>query len=155
MSRLCCDLKTRKVDFKSENKILILLMVLTEGYLWYWLKGKPPCGSDGRVCLKCRRPGFDPWVGKIPWKRKWQPTPVILPGKSHGCRSLTGTVHGLTELYTTEWLHFPFHFFMALTLCDFESICGFQDLICRVSTDYLPPRVIARAKLRCCNTFVN
>ena len=33
---------------------------------------------------------FDPWVGKIPWKRKWQPTPVFLPGKSHGQRSLVG-----------------------------------------------------------------
>ena len=31
---------------------------------------------------------FDPWVGKIPWRRKWQPTPVFLPGKSHGQRSL-------------------------------------------------------------------
>ena len=28
-------------------------------------------------------PGFDPWVGKIPWRRKWLPTPVLLPGKSH------------------------------------------------------------------------
>ena len=34
--------------------------------------------------------GSDPWVGKIPWRRKWQPTPVILPGKSHGQRSLAG-----------------------------------------------------------------
>ena len=33
---------------------------------------------------------FDPWVGKIPWRRKWQPTPVFLPGKSHGQRSLVG-----------------------------------------------------------------
>ena len=32
----------------------------------------------------------DPWVGKIPWRRKWQPTPVFLPGKSHGQRSLAG-----------------------------------------------------------------
>ena len=31
-----------------------------------------------------RRPGFDHWVGKIPWRRKWQPTPVLLPGESHG-----------------------------------------------------------------------
>ena len=30
----------------------------------------------------------DPWVGKIPWRRTWQPTPVFLPGKSHGQRSL-------------------------------------------------------------------
>ncbi|XDA86191.1 hypothetical protein R6Z07F_015941 [Ovis aries] len=34
--------------------------------------------------------GFDPWVGKIPWRRKWPPTPVFLPGESHGQRSLVG-----------------------------------------------------------------
>ena len=33
---------------------------------------------------------FDPWVGKIPWRRKWQPTPVFLPGEFHGQRSLAG-----------------------------------------------------------------
>ena len=32
--------------------------------------------------LQCREPRFDPWVGKIPWRRKWQPTPVFLPGES-------------------------------------------------------------------------
>ena len=40
------------------------------------------------ICLQCGRPGFDPWVGKVPWRRKWQSTPVLLPGKSHGQRSL-------------------------------------------------------------------
>ena len=35
-------------------------------------------------------PGFDPWVGKIPWRRKWQPTPVFLPGESHGQRTVFG-----------------------------------------------------------------
>ena len=40
------------------------------------------------TCLQCGRPRFDPWVGKIPWRRKWQPTPVLLPEKSHGQRSL-------------------------------------------------------------------
>ena len=35
-------------------------------------------------------PGFNPWAGKIPWRRKWQPTLVSLPGKSHGWRSLVG-----------------------------------------------------------------
>ena len=35
-----------------------------------------------------RDSGFDPWVGKIPWRRLWQPTPVFLPGESHGQRSL-------------------------------------------------------------------
>ena len=40
--------------------------------------------------LHCGRPRFDPWVGKIPCRREWLPTPVFLPGESHGRRSLTG-----------------------------------------------------------------
>ena len=56
---------------------------------------------------KCGRPGFDPWVEKISWRRKWQPTPVLLPGKSYGQRSLVG-YHpwGHKESDTTEQLHF-------------------------------------------------
>ena len=55
------------------------------------------------VCLQCGRPGFDPWVRKIPWRRKWQSTPVLLPGKSHGQRSLVGySPWGCKELDTTE-----------------------------------------------------
>ena len=41
-------------------------------------------------CRRCWRCEFDPWVEKIPWRRKWQPTPVFLPGKSHGEMRLTG-----------------------------------------------------------------
>ena len=40
--------------------------------------------------LQCRRPGFDPWVGKVPWRRKWKATPVFLPAEFHGQRSLVG-----------------------------------------------------------------
>ena len=48
-----------------------------------------------------------PWIGKIPWKRKWQPTPVFLPGKSHGWRSLLGySPWGRKESETTERLLF-------------------------------------------------
>ena len=35
-------------------------------------------------------PGFDPWVGTLPWRREWQPTPVFLPGEFHGQRSVVG-----------------------------------------------------------------
>ena len=50
-----------------------------------------PGGSDGKVsAYNAGDLGFDPWVGKIPWRRKWQPIPVLLPGKSHGWRSLVG-----------------------------------------------------------------
>ena len=41
-------------------------------------------------CRRYKRQGFNLWVGKIPWRRKWQPTSVFLPGKSHGQRSLAG-----------------------------------------------------------------
>ena len=43
-------------------------------------------------------PGFDAWVRKIPWRKKWQPTPVFLPGQSHGLRSLVG--YGVTKSQT-------------------------------------------------------
>ena len=48
---------------------------------------------------QCRRHGFDPWVGRIPWRRAWQPIPVILLGKSHGQRSHPWS---RKELDTTE-----------------------------------------------------
>ena len=49
--------------------------------------------------------GFDPWVRMIPWRRKWQPTPVFLPGKSHGQRSIVGySPWGLKELDRIERL---------------------------------------------------
>ena len=53
-----------------------------------------PGGAGGKepICQYRRRKGhgFDPWVRKIPWRRKWQPTPVFLPGKFHGQKSLGG-----------------------------------------------------------------
>ena len=52
-----------------------------------------------------RRPGFHPWVGKTPWRREWEPTPVSLPGEFHGQRSLAGySPWGHKELDTTERL---------------------------------------------------
>ena len=49
------------------------------------------------------RDGFDTWVEKIPWRRAWQPTPVFLPGESHGQRSLAGhSSQGQKEQDTTE-----------------------------------------------------
>ena len=53
-----------------------------------------PDGTSGKESTcQCRRPKrckFDPWVRKIPWRRKQQPTRVFLPGKFHGQRSLVG-----------------------------------------------------------------
>ena len=52
-----------------------------------------PGGASGKEpACQCRRKRcrFDPWVGKIPWRRAWQSTPVFLPGEAHGQRSLAG-----------------------------------------------------------------
>ena len=50
-----------------------------------------PSGSDDKESAsEAGRPGFDRWVQKIPWKRKWQSTPVLLPGKSGGQKSMAG-----------------------------------------------------------------
>ena len=71
------------------------------------LPSEPRWLRQQRICLQCGRPGFNPWVGKISWRRKWQPTPVFLPGKSHGRRSLVGySPWGCKELDMTERLHF-------------------------------------------------
>ena len=52
--------------------------------------GLPPRLRGLRICLLCRRWGFDPWVRKLPWRRKWQPTLVFLPENCHGQKSLVG-----------------------------------------------------------------
>ena len=63
--------------------------------------------SNGTWSVYDSKPWFSPWIGKTPWRRKWQPTPVLLPGKSHGQRNLVGySPWGCKELDTTEWLHF-------------------------------------------------
>ena len=67
---------------KDWGQLIYRMSVQIKGLPW-WISGKDP------VC-QCRRWRFDPWVRKIPQKRKWQPTPVFLPGKSQGQRSLMG-----------------------------------------------------------------
>ena len=64
----------------------------------WWLSGKEPTCQ----CRRHSRLGFNPWVRKSPWRRKWQPTPAFLPGKSHGQRSWV-TVHGVKSQTMTQW----------------------------------------------------
>ena len=54
-----------------------------------WLSGKNPPANAGD--------GFDPCIGKIPWRRKWQPTPTFMPEKSHGQRNLQVIAYGVAK----------------------------------------------------------
>ena len=84
------------------------------------------------ICLQGGRPGFNPWVRKIPWRRKWQPTLVLLPGKSHGQRSLVGCSpwgHKLSD--TTERLHLHFLLLGAtatLSLCSLFVLLAWKSV---------------------------
>ena len=66
--------------------------------------GKEPAGQ----CRRCKRRGFDPWVGKNPWRRKWQPSPVFLPEnpmERGAWRATVSTVHRVAKSWTgLKWL---------------------------------------------------
>ena len=62
-----------------------------------WISSKEP------VC-QCRRHGFDPWVGKIPWRRKWQPIPVFLSGQSFGQMSLADYSPSVHNRVGYDWV---------------------------------------------------
>ena len=71
---------TLLISKKMSSKYLSLKTIVIAIGLPRWLHGKEPTCQGKRH----RGRGLDPWVGKIPWRRKWQPTPVFLPGKSLG-----------------------------------------------------------------------
>ena len=78
-----------------------------------------PGVSDGRVCLQCGRPGFDPWVGKIPWRREWLSTPVFWPENSMDRGAWQATVHSWTGLSD-----FHFHWLVALVVKNQPASAG-------------------------------
>ena len=113
----CQDDSHQKVSVSQPGNIFILLLhppriMHYHGYVYI------SSGSDGKIiCLQCWRPRFNPWVGKTPWRRKWQPTPVLLPGKFHGCRNLIGySPWGHKESDMTEQLHFHFSYCICVSL---------------------------------------
>ena len=71
---------------------LLTLAVFLHAVTHFWVPLGFPRGASGKEpacqCGGCKRCSFDPWVRNIPWRRKWQSTPVFLPGEFHGQRSL-------------------------------------------------------------------
>ena len=92
-----------RVFLNTGNSSMYSWVKSTKGYQ---IRGFPGGPSDSEPTCQCRRCSFDPWVRMIPWRREWQPTPVCLPGESHGQRSLVGdSTWGRKEWITTEWLN--------------------------------------------------
>ena len=99
-SNLAINLLKFKMWYTTESSIPLLRCVFQKTLTcmgfpdYHWLSGKE---------CQCRSLRFDSWVGKMPWRRAWQPTPVFLPGESHGQRSLVGySPRGHKESDTTE-----------------------------------------------------
>ena len=110
--------KYRKLQIRKKSKIhQVLLILLTifdncifnvHSWAHTYIKNGLPRWHSGKEsiyqCKRCKQCRFDPCVGKIPWSRKWQPTPVFLLGELHG-QSLAGySPWGCRESDTTEWL---------------------------------------------------
>ena len=107
-----------RVRGKNANRMVECIACLQVFSMFTWKKGIRQLYSNqlrneiGKgvgiyIYTQCGRPGFNPSAGKSPWRRKWQPTPVFLPGKSHGQRSLAGcSPWGGKESDMTEQLRF-------------------------------------------------
>ena len=71
----------------QRNYRLIIMQIL---HITLGFPGGPNGNEPACQCRRHKRHGFHPWVGKIPWRRAWQSTPVFLPGESHGQGNLKG-----------------------------------------------------------------
>ena len=102
------------VFYISLSKGLSILLIFLKRII-FWYYRLPLWFSWYRICLQCGRPGFDPWVRKIPWRRERLPTPVFWPGEFHELYSPWGS----KELDTTEQLsllvlHFAILYFFII-----------------------------------------
>jgi len=69
-------------------RFLVMIIIVTHNGLHFTMEAS--LVTQMVKNLQCSRPGFNPWVRKIPWRREWLPTPVFLPGECHGQWSLMG-----------------------------------------------------------------
>ena len=90
---------------------MYFFLVLFQHWDYLSVSGLP----SGRICLqckRCRRHGVGPWVGKLPWRRRWLTTPVFLPRKSHEWRTLGGcSPRGVAKSWTRLCTHAHTHQF--------------------------------------------
>ena len=101
----------------SLSKFLVFKIFFWKLFIYLFLAMLGLWLSWERICLQCGRPGFNPWVGKIPWRRERLPTPVFWPGELHGLYSPWG--HKGSDM--TEWLFTPLPFTSCWVL---DAMCG-------------------------------
>ena len=120
------------------------------GFLWWFSSKESAWKKKIIICLKCRRPRFDPWVRKIPWRSTWQPTLVLLPRDSHGQRSLAGySPLGFAESDTTEVSSSSkLHHISCAGLCSSVTLGGHTEMYQKMYTSTTckgsPPTEISR-----------
>ena len=80
---------------------------ISEGYFSFLGLPRWCSGKESTCQCPCKRQDFDPWVGKIPWNRKWQPTPVFCLGNPMDSGAWPATVYGVTKSRTQlrNWAH--------------------------------------------------
>ena len=121
--------------FSSVQPVCVFSLVhLSNLRSFWWLRWQ-------KIHVQCRRPGFDPWVEKIPWRRPWKSSPGFLPGKSHGQRSLVGygpwghkesdmteaTKHSTAHRYTSgHRINFYFYFLLIVPPLSMNSFSKHQ-----------------------------
>ena len=107
---LCCNFWPYKIAFKNDiQKAHIFYLIIISSFCI----GFPQWLSRQKILLQCRRHRrhrFKPWIGKILWRRKWQSTPVFLPGEFHGQKSLAGySLWGHKVLGMSEHMAYKTH----------------------------------------------
>ena len=123
--RLCltlCDPMDHSTPWSSvlrilQARIMEWVVIYLDGNS-RWCSGK----ESAYQCRRCRRCGFEPWVGKIPWSSKWQPAPVFLPGKSYGQRLQAGDSrwgHKESEMFLSSHQIKSYFIYLSLTLFTF------------------------------------
>ena len=133
----------RTFPYASYSSLEIVHLSLRH-WLPRWLSGKESACKSRR----CRQHGLDPWVRKIPWRRTWQPTPVFLPGESHGQRSLAGySPRGGIESDTTEHSAHTHTHTLKQTYLSFKQWLGQNEMFQDVPNLKLKVKLLSRVWL--------
>ena len=97
------------------KRFMFIVSFISKGFPW-WLRW-------WRICLECRWPGFDPWVRKIPWRRKWLPTLVFLPGEFPWTEEPSRLQSMGLQRVEQVWATNTFTFFKYLSYLLYSFIC--------------------------------